>query len=313
MPTLTECLCIAVVTLSSTSRKEISVKILACIIAVLISCILFAGCVQQPESITPEQNQTSAMPSPGVTEDVITVSPATSRTTAVPSPVWSSYRSVKTMVNPATSRTIMTDAEGRPLYFTIRDIPGNSPSICRACSDQWIPFYTRAISEDPAIHFEDFRSITYSDGKKQSTYVGRPLYYYRDDYAAGITTGDGIDSEWFVMNPFYTFMTIKNDTLGTFLTTHGGWTLYVSANETPGASSHTYDEGWCPYYENNPIIVPSNLRNVSFSTITRPDGFLQFTCNGMPLYHSVRNRSAFRPGDTSGHGVDGVWSLVFVD
>jgi predicted lipoprotein with Yx(FWY)xxD motif len=43
------------------------------------------------------------------------------------------------------------------------------------------------------------------------------------------------------------------------------------------------------------------------STITRADGSAQLTYKGMPLYFW---KSDVKPGDTTGNGVGGVWSVV---
>ena len=47
-------------------------------------------------------------------------------------------------------------------------------------------------------------TITRSDGTKQVTYKGHPLYYYVGDPSSGDTSGQGIDSfgaAWYVLSP----------------------------------------------------------------------------------------------------------------
>ena len=41
-------------------------------------------------------------------------------------------------------------------------------------------------------------TITRTDGKKQVTYNGAPLYYFAADAAAGDTKGQGLNGKWFV-------------------------------------------------------------------------------------------------------------------
>jgi predicted lipoprotein with Yx(FWY)xxD motif len=39
------------------------------------------------------------------------------------------------------------------------------------------------------------------DGKKQTTFRGYPLYYWINGKQPGETTGQGVNSLWFVINP----------------------------------------------------------------------------------------------------------------
>jgi hypothetical protein len=50
----------------------------------------------------------------------------------------------------------------------------------------------------------DLGTITRSDGAKQVTYNGHPLYYFAGDPKAGSTTGQGSDSfgaKWWLVSP----------------------------------------------------------------------------------------------------------------
>ncbi|MBV9349706.1 MAG: hypothetical protein JO026_03065 [Patescibacteria group bacterium] len=88
-------------------------------------------------------------------------------------------------------------------------------------------------------------------------------------------------------------------------------TLYKYTKDTNNVSNCTGQCAvmWPPYT----VADQSNLSNVkpdvkgSVGTITRADGTLQVTYNGMPLY--FYNKDA-KPGDTTGQGVGGVWFVV---
>ena len=43
--------------------------------------------------------------------------------------------------------------------------------------------------------------ITMGDGIKQTTYKGRPLYYFANDVAAGDMNGEGVNTVWHVIYP----------------------------------------------------------------------------------------------------------------
>jgi plastocyanin len=47
----------------------------------------------------------------------------------------------------------------------------------------------------------DIGSITRSDGSKQSTYKGYPLYYFVKDTEHGDTNGQNVNKVWFVIDP----------------------------------------------------------------------------------------------------------------
>jgi predicted lipoprotein with Yx(FWY)xxD motif len=99
-------------------------------------------------------------------------------------------------------------------------------------------------------------------------------------------------------------------TLGTYLTAYNGMTLYTYTKDTKGVSncSGTCATNWPPYTVASPgdIHVPATI-TATIGTITRADGSLQVTYNGMPLYFW---KSDTKIGDTTGQGVGGVWYVV---
>ena len=98
--------------------------------------------------------------------------------------------------------------------------------------------------------------------------------------------------------------------LGQYLTASNGMTLYTYAKDTKGVSNCTgaCAAAWPPYAVSAPsdINAPATVTG-TFGTLTRPDGTLQVTYNGMPLYFW---KSDVNPGDTTGQGVGGVWFVV---
>ena len=102
-----------------------------------------------------------------------------------------------------------------------------------------------------------------------------------------------------------------NPTLGQILTDSNGMTLYVFAKDSAGVSNCT---GGClaawPALTVSAGTMPTAGSGVTgtLGTITRSDnGALQVTYNGKPLYHFASDSA---PGDTSGQGVGGVWSVA---
>lgn len=107
-----------------------------------------------------------------------------------------------------------------------------------------------------------------------------------------------------------TLMLADNPTLGQIVVDSKGMTLYAYANDTPSVSTCT---GACATIW-PPLTVAAGVTPMAgagvtgtLGTITRADGTLQVTLNGMPLYNYSKDTKA---GDTNGQGVGGVWSVV---
>jgi predicted lipoprotein with Yx(FWY)xxD motif len=100
--------------------------------------------------------------------------------------------------------TYLTGASGRALYLWVADKNGQS-SCSGACAQTWPPVTT---SGTPAASggamAADVGTITRSDGTKQVTYKGHPLYYFAGDPSAGTTTGQGspqFGAKWWLVAP----------------------------------------------------------------------------------------------------------------
>jgi predicted lipoprotein with Yx(FWY)xxD motif/plastocyanin len=99
----------------------------------------------------------------------------------------------------------LADANGMTLYWTSKDSVGQS-NITGTTLANWPVFYSTADSIPTLIipttlKSTDFGTITRSDGNKQTTYKGYPLYYYIQDKASGDTNGQGVGGVWFAVDP----------------------------------------------------------------------------------------------------------------
>lgn len=120
----------------------------------------------------------------------------------------SSSGSIATTKSP--TGTYLTGASGRAIYLWVAD--KNGMSACSgACASIWPPV---TASGTPSVSggalASDLGTITRSDGTKQITYKGHPLYYYVADKSAGQTTGQGSDSfgaKWWLVAPSGTQIT----------------------------------------------------------------------------------------------------------
>ena len=203
----------------------------------------------------------------------------------------------------------LVDANGMTLYFFAKDYDGKSKCYGE-CAAKWPPFYTDDIKPSPGLDPNDFSVITRDDGSKQVTYKGWPLYYFIKDKEPGDVYGDGVKDVWFVAKPDYTVMVAVKEGLGAYLVTGDGMTLYFFAKDMDGKSMcyGACAEKW-PIYSPRSLVVPSTLNLTDFTFITRDDGSIQLAYKGRPLYLWVNDQAR---GDTTGHGVKGVWFVASI-
>jgi predicted lipoprotein with Yx(FWY)xxD motif len=99
--------------------------------------------------------------------------------------------------------------------------------------------------------------------------------------------------------------------MGKFLTDNAGMTLYVFANDTANTSNctGTCATNWPPLTVTSGTTPTAGMDVTgTLGTITRSDGSIQVTYNGMPLYHYKGDQ---KPGDTTGNGLlNGAWSVA---
>jgi predicted lipoprotein with Yx(FWY)xxD motif len=226
--------------------------------------------------------------------------------------------------------SVITDGNGNTLYFFSLDADGKS--ACTAgCLAVWPVSYSSNTTLGTGLTASDFSSITRSDGTKQSTYKGWPLYTYAGDAAAGAVNGDGIEGVWFVAKPDYTVMLAVTQLVGNdgvsydstykagtgatlYMTDDHGATLYSFSFDKSGKNNYTLSD-----FSNDavwPIVQISTIQNVpsvldksAFSSITvftKP----QLTYKGWPVYRF--GPDAGTRGNTKGVSVPtpGIWPVM---
>ena len=96
----------------------------------------------------------------------------------------------------------LTNSAGRTLYLYTRD-KGTTSECYGACAKEWPPLTTTGpvtVSGQYTVQ-RDLGVTTRTDGTKQVTYGGHPLYYYLGDTAPGQTKGQGVGGVWFLIGP----------------------------------------------------------------------------------------------------------------
>jgi predicted lipoprotein with Yx(FWY)xxD motif len=94
-----------------------------------------------------------------------------------------------------------------------------------------------------------------------------------------------------------------------YLTDGNGMSLYISLKDGPSKSNcdATCLVTWRPVLVSGKIIAGPGVNLANLGISTRQDGTRQVTYLGAPLYTYSKD---VKPGDTNGHGIDGVWFLV---
>ncbi len=120
---------------------------------------------------------------------------------------------------------------------------------------------------------------------------------------AGDTTPAGGDGEG-------TIVVAEGGDLGPILADDAGLTLYTFKNDVAGSGESACVEGcataWPPLVIEGEPTAGSGAAG-ELATIERPDGTMQVTYDGMPLYRFSGDTA---PGDTTGQGVLDIWFVA---
>jgi predicted lipoprotein with Yx(FWY)xxD motif len=97
----------------------------------------------------------------------------------------------------------LVNESGFTLYYFSNDGSASGSSTCYDdCASKWPPFYAETLTLPDSLRSVDFATITRTDGSKQTTFKGWPLYLYSKDQAPGDLFGNGReDNLWHVIDP----------------------------------------------------------------------------------------------------------------
>jgi predicted lipoprotein with Yx(FWY)xxD motif len=127
--------------------------------------------------------------------------------TAGPAAAGSSSSSASAnMIKTSTSSrgAFLTDGSGRAVYDFLADSK-NKSACSGACAAAWPPvIVTGQPTAGGGVSASGLSTITRSDGTKQVTYDGRPLYYFAGDTGPGMVKGQGLNGFghlWWLLTP----------------------------------------------------------------------------------------------------------------
>jgi predicted lipoprotein with Yx(FWY)xxD motif len=101
--------------------------------------------------------------------------------------------------------TALVDTAGRTLYLFEADSP--TTSACDAgCTQVWPPLLEQGnqVTLSGAVQQDLVGAVTRTDGTRQVTYDGHPLYTYVGDAHSGDSAGQGLNqfgADWYVVAP----------------------------------------------------------------------------------------------------------------
>jgi len=100
----------------------------------------------------------------------------------------------------ATVGNYLVNATGWTLYLYTSDTPNSAKSTCYGgCATYWPIFYVANLTVPAGLNQSAFGTINRTDGTKQLTYDGWPLYYYLGDKAPGQLSGQGVGGTWYAV------------------------------------------------------------------------------------------------------------------
>lgn len=237
------------------------------------------------------------------------------------------------LANDANLGSILTDNKGMTLYSFALDVNGQAACV-GDCLLKWPVFYKADPSLGTGLKAGDFAVITRTDGAKQSTYKGWPLYYFASDKAAGEVKGEAVGNTWFVSKPDYSVMLGNAQLIGhdgvsynslyvpatavtQYLTDDRGRTLYMFVKDAAGKNNYTLsdfsnDTVWPIYQQAAVLRVPSILAKTDFGVIT-VFGKSQLSYKGWPVYYFGADGTTRGSNKGISFPKPGVWPILNTD
>jgi len=100
--------------------------------------------------------------------------------------------------------TFLANGSGHAVYLWTKDSSGMS-ACSGACAGAWPPVTTTGtVTASGGAKSSDLGTITRSNGTKQVTYDGHPLYFFSGDSGPGMASGqgnDGFGAKWWLVSP----------------------------------------------------------------------------------------------------------------
>ncbi|HEY6788751.1 MAG TPA: hypothetical protein VI365_15705 [Trebonia sp.] len=149
----------------------------------------------------------------------------------------------------ASGATFLTDGSGHAVYLWVKDT-GDASQCSGACAGAWPPVpATGTVTAGGSAVASHLGTITRSDGTKQVTYDGHPLYYFSGDSGPGTATGqgsDGFGAKWWLVSPAGAGVTAAVSSFTAGSSSGGGSSPSPATSPSPSSSvsSSAAGGGW---------------------------------------------------------------------
>jgi predicted lipoprotein with Yx(FWY)xxD motif len=237
---------------------------------------------------------------------------------------------LRTEPTPA-GRMVVTDA-GLTVYIYLPDQTHPSQTTCTGdCANDWPPVLaTSATPKVAGIARSRVGETSRPDGTHQITLNGYPLYRFAADHLPGDVRGESVGNTWYAIDPDGNFLAlapvsfqpngppspqplqVTTSPIGQLVAAGDAQTLYTFRDDTTTSSACTPQ--WC-VQDWPPLLVaqpPATIAGIAshLGAIRQPDGTLQLTLAGHPLYRFAGDQ---HPGDLRGQGIGTDWYPIAPD
>jgi predicted lipoprotein with Yx(FWY)xxD motif len=236
--------------------------------------------------------------------------------------------------------SVLFTGNGKALYMLTNDTVGTAASPAKSscadkCAAAWPPLLTTGaggpLQAEGDVRADGLGTIQRSDGTFQVTYFGWPLYTFIADKSAGQTNGENVgnfNGLWHLLsasgrpNAGVATVTTESTATGTALAAPTAFNTFRSLYTltTDPTNTSTCSGGcarfWPPLLTTGQPSAGSGADAAALGTTRRPDGTLQVTYAGKPLYFFAPDlASGAKSGDANGEdNVDpfnlGIWYLL---
>jgi predicted lipoprotein with Yx(FWY)xxD motif len=175
--------------------------------AIAVVSIAAAGCGSSNSSNSTSNAGGYAPVSTSSTQSAAasTATSASASPAGTSAPAGSSGSAIVVSTKHAKLGTILSAGNKHLTVYMFEGDKGSSSACTGACAKVWPPVTTAAaVSVGGSAVAADLGTITRSDGTKQVTYKGHPLYWFARDGDAGDAYGQGVvgfGSSWYVISP----------------------------------------------------------------------------------------------------------------
>lgn len=222
----------------------------------------------------------------------------------------------------------VTDGAGFTLYRFDKDTAKPPKSSCDGdCAQAWPAVPADDVTAAAGIDAGLLGSVERTDGTRQLTLAGWPVYRYAKDAKAGDALGEGVGGTWHVLGAdgkpasaaekpapgaeqAAELSVRQNAQLGGILADAEGRTLYRFDKDSAwpmkfGCLDACLDT-WKPAAPVDRAKV-SGIPAELVGSVKRPDGSEQLTIDCWPIYSFTGDKA---PGDVNGHNKQGLWFAV---